>query len=50
MSYARFVEIKRDADRIKLDALRTKADAFFEKNPEKCSRKVSYRAFSRKDM
>ena len=45
-----FVEIKRDADRIKLDALRTKADAFFEKNPVKCSRKVSYRAFSIKDM
>ena len=45
-----FVEIKRDADRIKLDALRTKADAFFEKNPEKCSRMVSYRAFSIKDM
>lgn len=45
-----FVEIKRDADRIKLDALRTKADAFFEKNPEKCSLKVSYRAFSIKDM
>lgn len=45
-----FVEIKRDADRIKLDALRSKADAFFEKNPEKCSRMVSYRAFSIKDM
>ena len=45
-----FVEIKRDADRIKLDALRTKADAFFEKNPEKCSRMVSYRAFSIKDI
>ena len=45
-----FVEIKRDADRIKLDALRTKADAFFEKNPEKGSRMVSYRAFSIKDM
>lgn len=45
-----FVEIKRDVDRIKLDALRTKADAFFEKNPEKCSRMVSYRAFSIKDM
>lgn len=45
-----FVEIKRDTDRIKLDTLRTKADAFFEKNPEKCSRMVSYRAFSIKDM
>ena len=45
-----FVEIKRDADRIRLDALRTRADAFFEKNPEKRSRTVFYRAFSIKDM
>ena len=45
-----FVEIKRDADRIRLDALRTKAEAFFEKNPGKRSRAISYRAFSMKDM
>ncbi len=45
-----FVEIKRDADRIKLDVLRVKAEAFFEKNPEKRSRTVSYRSFSIKDM
>ena len=45
-----FVEIKRDAGRISLDALCAKAEAFFEKNPDKRSRTVSYRAFSMKDM
>lgn len=45
-----FVEIKRDAERIRLDALRTKVETFFEKNPEKRSRTVSYRSFSMKDM
>ena len=45
-----FVEVKRDAERIRLDALRDKAEAFFEKNPDKRSRTVSYRGFSVKDM
>ena len=45
-----FVEIKRDAERIRLDALRNKAEAFFEKNPDKRSRTVSYRGFSVRDM
>lgn len=45
-----FVEIKRDADRIRLDDLRTKAEAFFAKNPTKRSRTISYRGFSMKDM
>ena len=45
-----FVEIKRDAERIRLDALKDKAEAFFEKNPEKRSRTVSYRCFSMNDM
>ena len=45
-----FVEIKRDADRVRLDALRAKAEVFFEKNPTLRSRMVSYRAFSMQDM
>ena len=45
-----FVEIKRDADRVRLDALRAKAEVFFEKNPTLRSRTVSYRAFSMQDM
>ena len=45
-----FVEIKRTAERIRLDALKDKAEAFFEKNPGKRSRTVSYRGFSMRDM
>ena len=45
-----FHEIMVDSGRIDLKALKTKAEAFFAKNPELKDRKVSYRALSVKDM
>ena len=45
-----FCEIKRDGDRIDLQALKAKAAAFFAKNPALQSRKATYRALSLKDM
>lgn len=45
-----FHEIKVRSERIDLQALKAKAEAFFAKNPQLRSRKVSFRALSLKDM
>ena len=45
-----FHEIKVRSERIDLQVLKAKAEAFFAKNPQLRSRKVSFRALSLKDM
>lgn len=43
-------EVKRDPDRIDLDALEKKAEAFLRKNPELNKRKISFSGLSLKDL
>ena len=45
-----FYEVKRDAKRYERAALEAKVEAFFRKNPEKRSRKLSFGSLSLKDL
>ena len=45
-----FVEVKRSRERIDLDALRVKAEAFLQKNPDRRSRTISYAGWSLDEM
>ena len=45
-----FVEIKRNRERIDLDALREKGEAFLQKNPDRRGREISYAGWSLEDM
>ena len=46
----KFLEIKRDSSRFEKNALEAKSVAFFEKNPDKRSRAVSFVGLSLKDL
>lgn len=45
-----FVEVKRSRERIDLDALRVKAEAFLQKNPDRRDREISYAGWSLEEM
>ena len=45
-----FVEVKRNRERIDLNALREKAEAFLQKNPDRRSRNISYVGWSLDEM
>ena len=45
-----FVEVKRSRERIDLDALRVKAEAFLQKNPDRRDREISYAGWSLDEM
>ena len=45
-----FVEVKRSRERIDLDALRVKVEAFLQKNPDRRNREISYAGWSLEEM